>query len=126
MHINKRHQRSRKVFETKGFEVNYIWFRNDEQTKIDADLVKESGENFYAVDKAITGDYFVYCVATDWKGDTVVSNLSCVEVRHYVYYTITTTVYGNGRISPEGIIYVKENDRIKIRLSDGTVDCTVN
>lgn len=102
------------VFETKGFEVNYIWFRNDEQTKIDADLVKESGENFYAVDKAITGDYFVYCVATDWKGDTVVSNLSCVEVRHYVYYTITTTVYGNGRISPEGIIYVKENDRITL------------
>lgn len=95
-------------FVTTGFDVNYVWYKNTEQTKFDCDIVKDSSENFYLVDKLVVEEFFIYCTATDWKDETVSSVLTYVVVTYNVYYTVTTTAYGNGSISPEGVVSIKE------------------
>ena len=97
------------TFKTTGFDATYSWYKNTDQTKYNSHLVLTSNSDTFVVDKFVVDSFFIYCEATDWKGETVTSRITYVVVTSNVYFTVTTTVHGNGRISPEGVVYVKEN-----------------
>ena len=100
------------TFKTTGFEVNYTWYKNSTNSIVDATEIKNSYDNFYEVDKLVVDEFYIYCIATDWLGNTITSSIGFVKVTQAVYYKVTTTVYGEGTVtptSPNGEVFIKEN-----------------
>ena len=94
---------------TTGFDVNYIWYKNTTDSTTGATEIKNSYDNFYKVDNLAVGEFYIYCTATDWLGNTITSNIGFVKVTYDIYYKVTTTVHGEGTITPGGEVFVKQN-----------------